>query len=151
MLRQMSVNEILYTIIGKCKKSHGCHELCCFSISLGYVRVLVFYYVRLVFTASWNSNKDTPSSQWRYSPNCALASCLPPPQCSVISGQLPVVTVHKSSSILLHHIFQSFPGPSNWLYSSKLSFKHFRRNSCAFYPLDVSCPLKPLTLQRGGI
>jgi hypothetical protein len=90
-------------------------------------------------------NKDTPSSQWHYSPNCALASCLPPPQCSVISGQLPVVTVHKSSSILLHHILQSFPGPSNWLYSSKLSFKHFCRNSCAFCPLDVSCPLKPLT------
>jgi hypothetical protein len=66
-----------------------------------------------------------------------------PPQCSIISGQLPVATAQKSGSILLYHIFSSFPGLSNWSYSFKLSFKHFLRNSCAFHPLDMSCPLKP--------
>jgi len=36
-----------------------------------------------------------------------------PPQCPIISGQLPVATEQKSGSILLHRIFTSFPGLSN--------------------------------------
>jgi hypothetical protein len=36
-----------------------------------------------------------------------------PPQCSIISGQLPVATAQKSGSIPLHHSFPSFPGLSN--------------------------------------
>jgi hypothetical protein len=66
-----------------------------------------------------------------------------PPQCSIISDQLPIATTQKSGSILLHHIFPSSTGFSNLSYSSKLSFKHFLRNSCAFHPLDISHPLKP--------
>jgi hypothetical protein len=66
-----------------------------------------------------------------------------PPQCSIISGQLPIATTQKSGSILLHHISPSLPGLSNWSFSSKLSFKHFLRNLCASHPLDMSCSLKP--------
>jgi hypothetical protein len=36
-----------------------------------------------------------------------------PPQCSIISDQLPVATAQKNGSILLHRIFPSFPGLSN--------------------------------------
>jgi hypothetical protein len=66
-----------------------------------------------------------------------------PPQCSIISGQFPVATSQKSGSILLHHIFPSFPGLSNQSYSFKLSFIHFLRNSCAFHRLDMAHSLKP--------
>jgi hypothetical protein len=68
--------------------------------------------------------------------------CLLSPQCSIISGQLPVATAQKAGSILLHRFFPSFPGFSNRSYSIKLSFKHFLRNSYAFHPLDMSRPLK---------
>jgi hypothetical protein len=33
-----------------------------------------------------------------------------PPQCSIISGQLPVATSQKAGSILLHRIFHLFLG-----------------------------------------
>jgi hypothetical protein len=69
-----------------------------------------------------------------------------PPQCSVISGQLAIATMQKPDSILLHHIFPSFPGLSNRSYSSKLSFKQFLRNSCAFHPLHMSRPLKTFSV-----
>jgi hypothetical protein len=69
--------------------------------------------------------------------------CLLSPQCSIISGQLPVATAQKAGTILLHRIFTSFPGLSNRSYCFKRTFKHFVRNSCAFRPLDMPRPLKP--------
>jgi hypothetical protein len=54
--------------------------------------------------------------------------CLLSPQCSVISGQLPVATAQKADRILLQRIFQSFPGLSSRSHSFKPIFKHFLRN-----------------------
>jgi hypothetical protein len=47
------------------------------------------------------------------------------PQCSIISGQLPIATTQKSGSILLRHIFQSFLGFLTDLTPSNLALSTF--------------------------